>query len=496
MFTKNIKKVETESKVNILGAAPKVPPKEKGAIIALSLVFATVSIIIITGIVSWFGAVLHLSRNAFDNERAFQIAESGIDYYRWHLAHDDQDFQDGTGSEGPYVHDFLNKTGDKVGEFSLNIIPPVNGSTVVVIESTGTVDTNKEVSRTIRVKLAKPSFAKFAFVSASEMRFGEGTEVFGSIHSNGGIRFDGFANNVVSSAKEFYDDPDHSGAYEFGVHTHISPTDPVYPNSVPVREDVFGAGREFPVPAVDFDGIISNISEMKSLGQSSNGFYQGPSGNRNYGYEVTLRNDGFFEVRQVRSLESYSNSCRTTWQEDWGTWSVDRTRSASVYPYPENGVMFFEDDIWIKGQVDTERITIVAAAFPDTPSNRKSITINEDVLYTNYDGQDVISMIAQKNINVGMISENDLRVDGALIAQKGRVGRFYYGSGCSPYNHRNVMTVNGMIGSNGRYGFAYTDNTGYDLRNIIYDSNLLFAPPPEFPLTTEHYETISFEEVY
>jgi hypothetical protein len=474
--------------------------RDKGIIITGTLIFAITSIIVITGIVSWFGVVLTTSRNAFDNERAFQIAEAGIDYYRWHLAHDDDDFQDGTGMEGPYVHDFYNKTGDKIGEFSLNIIEPQNGTTVVTVESTGTVEGNPDVSRTIRVQMAKPSFAKYAFVSASEMRFGEGTEVFGSIHSNGGIRFDGFANNIITSAKEYYDDPDHSGPYEWGVHTHISPTDPVWPNELPTREDVFGAGREVAVPAVDFDGVISNISEMKALGQASEGFYLGPSGNRNYGYEINLR-DNDFQVRKVRGLVSAHWSCSSS-QEDWGTWSIDRTRSATTYSYPENGIMFFEDDVWVKGQIDNKRVTIVAAAFPDTPANRKSITVNEDVLYTNYDGSDVIALIAQKNINVGLISENDLRIDAALIAQDGRIGRFYYGDGywwypgCEPYHERNVITVNGMIGSKERYGFAYTDDTGYELRNIIYDSNLLYSPPPEFPLTTDFYETISFEEIF
>jgi hypothetical protein len=476
--------------------------RSRGIMIASALIFAATGLIIITGVSSWFNVVFQTSRNAFDNEKAFQIAESGIDYYRWHLAHDDDDFQDGTGEEGPYVHDFYNKTGDKVGEFSLNIISPGEGSTVVTIESTGTVLNNPDVSRTIRAKLAKPSFAKYAFVSDAEMRFGEGTEVFGAIHSNGGIRFDGFANNVISSAKEYYDDPDHSGAYEWGVHTHISPTDPVYPNALLVREDVFGAGREVAIPAVDFDGVISDISQMETLAKSDDGFYLGPSGNRNYGYEVNLKTDGTFEVRKVRSLEPSPHwSCDSS-QDDWGTWSIDRKRRTTTYNYPANGIMFFEDDIWVKGQIDNERITIIAAEFPDAPANRRSITVNNDILYTNYDGSDVIALIAQKNVNVGLYSEDDLRIDAALFAQNGRVGRFYYedgwGSypGCGSYANRDTITVNGMIGTEERYGFAYTDDTGYEFRNIIYDSNLLFGPPPEFPLTTDHYEVISFEEVF
>ena len=52
-----------------------------------------------------------------------------------------------------------------------------------------------------------------------------------------------------------------------------------------------------------------------------------------------------------------------------------------------------------------------------------------------------------------------------------------------------------MIVTDQRYGFAYTDGTGYQTRNIIYDANLLYSPPPSFPLTSDQYQTISWEEV-
>jgi hypothetical protein len=52
-----------------------------------------------------------------------------------------------------------------------------------------------------------------------------------------------------------------------------------------------------------------------------------------------------------------------------------------------------------------------------------------------------------------------------------------------------------MIGSNQRYGFAYTNNTGYDLRTIVYDANLLYGPPPSFPLTSDRYSTVSWDEL-
>jgi hypothetical protein len=125
--------------------------------------------------------------------------------------------------------------------------------------------------------------------------------------------------------------------------------------------------------------------------------------------------------------------------------------------------------------------------------------VNSNLLYTNYDGSDVISLISQGNFTTGLISADMLRIDAAIIAQNGRVGRFLYDSDCkvngTSLHTRNTITLYGMIGSNLRYGFAYTNGTGYANRDIIYDGNLLYAPPPKFPLTSDRYSTLSWEEI-
>lgn len=465
--------------------------KKRGFILMNSVVFGMIAIIIIVGLTSWFGVTIKGSRDLLNREQAFHVAEAGVEYYRWHLAHDQDDYQDGTGQDGPFIHDFFDIEGNKIGEFSLNVIAPINGSTVVTVESTGYIEADPDISRTIRTKLAIPSFAKYAFAADTDMRFGEGTEVFGPVHSNGGIRFDGLAHNVVSSAKEKYDDPDHGGGNEFGVHTHVSPTDPLPPSAVPPRADVFETGREFPVPAVDFDGMISDLSTIKAEA-ISDGFYRGSSGKQ--GYHVVLRTDNMFDLYKVNSVRSMS-SCTVSSQENWGSWSIDRKQKIGTYDLPSNGLMFFEDHVWVDGQINNARITIAAGRFPDTPSNRRSITINNDLKYTNYDGRDVVALIAQDNINIGFFSEDDLQIDAALLAQHGRVGRYYYWWACGSQYLRETITLNGMIGSKQRYGFAYTDNTGYKTRNINYDANLLYNPPPRFPLTSDQYEIISWEEV-
>jgi len=93
------------------------------------------------------------------------------------------------------------------------------------------------------------------------------------------------------------------------------------------------------------------------------------------------------------------------------------------------------------------------------------------------------------------VSADVLRIDAALIAQNGRAGRYYYGSSCGAAYIRNTLTLYGMIASSQRYGFAYTNGTGYITRNIIYDNNFLYSPPPSFPLTSNEYQVISWQEI-
>lgn len=485
---------------------------KKGELLIPIIIFSAVAIIIMGGLINWTKTTVEANRQLLTRERAIQLAESGIDYYRWHLAHDKTDYEDGTGAPGPYIHDVFDKDGNVVGQYSLNIVPPITGSTKVTIESTGT-PAGSSISRTIRVELAIPSLAKYAVAANDVMRFGEGTEVFGPIHSNSGIRFDGLAHNLVTSAVPVYNDPDHENSDEFGVHTHVNIPPAVGvnelfrpleapPSQVEPRPDVFEVGRQFPVPTIDFVGLTGNLANMKSDAQS-NGRYFASSGA--LGYHMVLKTNDTFDMYRVNNLEPTPNGCTLVMgQQGWGTWSIRSSNGETFlgnYQFPANGIVFVEDHLWVNGQIDGARLTIAAGRFPDNSAQRKSITVNSDLLYSNYDGTDVLALIAQDNINAGLVSSNNLRIDAALIAQNGRVGRYYYrppsgGSNrCNPYHIRNEITLYGMIATYDRYGFSYTDGTGYQTRNIIYDANLLYGPPPSFPLTSDQYQIISWQEV-
>lgn len=458
------------------------------------LVFAGISVALVVALAGFLGTVLRATERQVAREHALQIAEAGAEYYRWHLAHAPTDYQDGTGRPGPYVHEYRDAAGRRIGEFSLEITPPPTGSTMVTVKSTGFYEGGTATStRAVEVVLAIPSVAKYAVAADQEIRIGEGTVTEGPVHSNSGVRFDGLARNLVTSARDVYDDPDHSGGNEFGVHTHVAPVDPLPPAAVPERSDVFTVGREFPVPAIDFAGMVADLAQIKADAQAK-GHYYNASGRQ--GYRIVLKSNDTYDLFRVTAKRTPPSQCKNdAGEKSWDTWEIRTQSLIGTYAFPANGLIFFEDNVWVEGTVTTARLTIAAARFPDAQGQRRSIIVNSDINYGAEDGSAVLGLIAQDSVNVGLASDTNLDIDAAMVAQHGRVGRNYYGSGCGTGSTRNSIRTYGSIVSAERYGFAWTDGTGYRTRNIVYDPHLLFAPPPGFPLTTDEYEVVSWEEV-
>jgi len=469
--------------------------ENKGIIVIQTLVFGVVVVIIIGALSGWAATTTKAGRIAFNREQAFQSAEAGVDYYRWHLAHAPTDYQDGTGTTGPYIHNLKDKDGNIIGEFSLDITAPGLGSTLVKIKSIGTSAFDSSYQRKILSQVAKPSIAKYSVAGNNAMRFGAGTEVFGPIHVNGGIRFDGLAHNIVTSGATTYTDGDWDACTKsnsYGVHTCLSPADPTSPTTLPSRPDVFEAGRLISQPTIDFSGFTTDLAILKSNAQTSNGFYRDAAGSGYVGYHIVLKTNDTFDLYKINSWASLGDCSGTS-----SSWSVNTQTLQGNYQFPSNGIIFIEDNVVIDGQINGARLTITAADLPvpSNPANYKNVIINNDLSYTSYDSTDSIGLIGQKGVMVGMISEDNLKIDAALIAQNDRVGRFYYIGGSCTYKNRSVISLFGMIASYTRYGFAYTGGTGYTTRNITYDANLLYAPPPNFPLTSDQYQILSWQEV-
>ncbi len=464
----------------------------RGSALVYGLVIMTIVSIVMTSIIGFVVTQTKYSLQTQGREQAFQIAESGIHFYRWYLAHQVEGrtasqvaafWATGNpyGVATPYEVEYRDPGGDPIGKYRLEVTPPTLGSTVVLVKSTGWTYRFPNTQRIIQVRFRKPSWSEYAVLANDTMRFGAGTEVYGKIHSNQGIRFDGVAHNIVTSAVSNYNDPDHTGANEFGVHTHVSPVDPLPSAAVPSRPDVFMGGRSFPVASTDFNGVLGDLSYMKSQAQS------GVSGSRYFdntgqGRHIILKTNDTFDIRTVQSFNASTNEINNY----SGGWSN--------YAIPNDGIIYVENNVWIEGTVNGRRVTVVAANL--LSSSKKSVYLGKDIRYTNYDCTDMVGLVGQQDVEVYRASNNFLRLDASLIAQLGRVGRSNY-TGSNAI--RDTITVYGAIASNQRYGFAWADSmgnhvSGYQNRDLYYDNNLLYCPPPYFPTGTQYEMDLWQEE--
>ena len=505
----------------------------RGSIMIYLLMTATIGSVILLGLITFVVSRDKNSKYAASREQSLELSESGIYWYRWYLAHNvegktvqqKKDFwASGTAvgtQPGGYTASQNDPEGGELGKYKLEVTPPIVGSTIVTVKSTGWTDKSPNVKRTIQVRFRQPAWCEYAVVADDFMRFGAGTEVFGMIHSNQGIRFDGVAHNLVTSSVPSFQDPDHSGGPEFGVHTHVNvpPQTGVNdafrplegpPNSMQTRNDVFQAGRKVSQPTKSFNSLVADLGLMRDESKAG-GLYLGQTtatvqfncrwvttgkGKNKVsvwtcdesavpvkGYHIVLKNNHTMDVSMVLGFDpvSYQINPTITINYSGSNYTVAGELPVVNYPIPGNGIVFVENYAWVEGTVNGNKITIAAADLSPTPIY-KDIYINHNILYTDKvgtdaNGPDILGLIAQNNISIGLYSDDNLEVDAALLAQRGRVGRDYYAG-----NHRNSITTYGSIATKQRYGFAWTDGTGYNIRNLYFDNNLIYYPPPYFPV--------------
>ncbi|MBI4058247.1 hypothetical protein HY408_00600 [Candidatus Gottesmanbacteria bacterium] len=457
-----------------------------GGISVLVLVFGVVFSLAISGLVLITATQYVSSTRTEAFEKALTVAQAGADYYRWHLAHNPTDFTDGTGQPGPYMHEFTDPYGN-ASTFSLTIDSPASGSSLTTITSQGWVNAYPDVRRTVRVKYGIPSIAKYAFLHNANVWFGSKITIHGKIFSNGGIRMDGTHDSTVQSAKETY-----TCGSETGCST---PT---------TKPGVWGDGGpqdlwEFPVTPVDFNSIAADFNTLKTSA-IDNGTYLGPS--NAYGYHLVFTSNGSYEIRKVTGAQnkrgwSVEKGCENLYQK------ITQETILGTYQLSSRSLIFAEDHVWIDGVVNGKGI-VVAARFP-LEVNSMNIWINNNLTYTAKDNSNNLGIVAQNNIIFPLSIPQIYEINAALLAQKGRIIRHNYRvSSCAMEQEavRQELIIYGALISNqksywnygqGNAGFGSQPASGFSHRDITYDANLFFNPPPYFPSQGE-YEFISWEE--
>lgn len=479
---------------------------QSGTILMIAIASTTIFLASLIGLVSLVMYEQKLYTQQAAKHEATHMAEAGINYYVWLLAHEELDYYDGTGHDpgpagppyGPYVHTFIEPAGGLTGTYSLEITPPVSSSTIVTIKSTGWMNKYPNIKSEILVQYGKPSLAHFSFLTNVDAWFGENESLSGEVHANGGIRMDGSNDALVTSLKATYTClPSHDCICSCSPASKCTNASfcPGLACCGETKPGIWGAGPnsslwEFPVPIVDFNLMSTNLVDFQAAALNF-----GPSGGSNKGYHVIFKNNGTFDVYIVNTLKAAIKQLN----DDWSAAMVNIAEEINTqtlksnYPIPANGEIFFEDDIWVEGVVKG-RATVVAAKLGGSASQWKTIHINNNINYFARDGHHILGLIAQKHIKVPRHAPTDLTIDAILLALNGHVYRSYY----STHIVTNSITIYGGILSKQDWNWTWVNGVGavtdgYTHTASIYDPQVTYSAPPAFP-TTSDFAFISWDE--
>jgi len=509
--------------------------KSKGSVLAYMLIVITISVVLLLSILQYVVSQIKNGTHSENREDAFQIAEAGMNFYKWYLAKEmetrttPQDVLDywangdpiGTEHDcdeaGAYVREF--DSGGVEGHYCLEVAPPDEWSTIFTVKSVGWSDKEPGMKRTVQARFRRPSFSEHMVVGNQQFNLNEETVAHGKLHSNEGISFNGTAYNIVSSEQETY----HYLGWILGIGAGERPGVWTYwPGEYndTLNEPVFQVGKQVGTAQGathwDFPSVNSYIDFARTESQEGINPPEKADSCNPSGHTFCDSNGCYFtdcgegqhiifagNTMTVCTVNSFctSNFC---WKglNPWyyGKYSIKNYKKAdgssgtcdscsgacaSTYTIPTNGAIFVEDNAWVEGTLGDsthhKKVTVVATNEADA---EKSVLIGRNNLtYSSYDGDDILGLLGANNIEIIRYSQDNLRIDGALMAKSGRVGRDFY-----LLDIPNSITFFGSIISYGTFnvgkGIIPTWDVGYQHAYLNFDNNLLYSPPPFFPTGT------------
>jgi len=483
---------------------------KKGAITIYFLIFGTLFLLLLAGLLSFLLNQWKIALQKIAWHEAFNIAEAGINYYRWCL---NNNIGDQCQREKEYVDSF----GNAIGKFQLDVETISSCGEVLFrkITSTGFTFQSPQIKRKISVTFSKESIGKYAYVLNSNVWVGEDHIINGLYHSNGGIRFDGQNLSTVSSAQEKWECTSSFGCGPSGVGYGLGlcPPECQIINKKCICPGVFSTTRNskkdlfsYPTSPFDFTAITIDLARIKNAAQNLGGIYLPPAKQLNSqgkGWHLVFQSDGKVEAKIITSL---SSTCGYSLEYDGfpicgfaseGYWQRNAFKIVSEYTFntytinSSCSVIFVEDNLWPEGTI-RGKVTLASANLIDANKDT-DVILNYNLDYAGT-GSDGLTLIAERNIFIGPNSPNNMVLKGIFIAQKGRFSRNHY-----PNNIKESLLIFGSIVSNQRVGTQWVSTgghivSGYLRRETWTDYNLIYYPPVFTPSLSFDFRLVKWEE--
>ncbi len=453
----------------------------------LVIVFSAIFFTLLVALSSFVLAQNRAQNDTRSKSEAFNIAEAGLDHYRWYLSHFPGDITDGTGHAGPYVHTFHDPEGGTAGNYSLSILGNSACGVIQSIDTTsiGTASDTPSISTTLWARYARPSVARYNMILNTSVWFGGGP-IYGPLHSNGGIKMDGDPDAPVTSSISSW-----TCDYSFG----CSPSRTV--------TGIFGSGTnqnmwKFPTPQTDFAAIASSFTSLKTTAQSSGLYFARTStASKPYlGYHLIFNANNTVTVRKVTTITTLSSypadGSASSFVSDYTL--INNESNVGTYAIPANcGVIFVEDNAWIEGTI-TQKVTVIAANVVN-PGVNPNIVVPNNLVYSAFDGSVGLTAIASHNLLIGPNAPTNLTMDGIFVAQSGAFGVNLYTT--SPYSQKGNLNMLGTVVTMLRpvtYWMYWSTWAGYPGGTSVFDRQNSTNPPPFTPTTSTQWQFVDWQQ--
>lgn len=476
-------------------ASPAPRVLARGYFVILVLVFSAIFFTLISALSGYIFVEKRAQLAKENKEKALHIAEAGLEYYRWFLSHFPNDLQNGTGLPGPYEHAVSDPEGGEFGVFSLDVSGEEFCGSVsgITIKSTGWTEADPTYKRTVQARYTRPSVAEFSHIVDSSVWAGPDRVINGPYHSNGGVRMDGTHNAEVTSGQETWT----CYAGDFGC------------TQTQTVDGVFGDGSnpelwDFPVTSIGFEGITVDIDVLQDYAQFGNGIYYGPAGGQSNkrGYHAIFNANGtvtVYRVTDTTSVLGYTSANK--WSYEYNL--IANQTLLGTFDIPDEcPVVFFRDRLWLEGVISGK--IIVVGADIQSPQFNSDVILNDNITYANNSITDGLTVIAERDVLIGLTTPDTMTISGIFIAQNGHFGRNHYdrnflSPSLDPYVIRSTLNTIGTVVSRARVGTKWINNgnfiSGYNQRNDSYDAGLAATPPPFTPEVSDTYRLKLWQEV-
>ncbi|MDO8599060.1 MAG: hypothetical protein Q7S02_03040 [bacterium] len=451
--------------------------RRQGSILVVVLVALATSFTVAAAIVGLSFSVAQLGSRAVARASALHLAEAGVHYQRWRIAHRPDDASEVLGAR---TLAFRDATGRAAGTVTITVSTPDTCTGRTTISATAAPSARAPQMRTVTTAYGKPSLASYAFLTNTTLSFGGSGTIDGRIHANSGIRMDANQNTIASSAVATYTCGSGQGCASTGEE----------------RPGIWGAGSgntqglwRFPVQGVSFSAITADLRTLRDTANTS-GVLLPPSGA--YGYYLKFKSNGTVDIHRVTNLQ------RPVWSYDGERWNyeshdlsgvptVQRTHAIPQESCGAGNLIVVEDNVWVDGIVHG-RVTVVARS-PDTTTRNARIFLNGSL--TLQDAKtDAVGLIAQGDVQFPLVLPDDITISGVLIAQRGRIFRPYYPSTYRPWYIRSSLRLNGSLITNGVAATTWVDQNGNVVSGFrggsnAFDARYALDPPPFIPARSE-----------